>query len=330
MSRKRCKMEISFIIPVYNTPITILKRCIHSIKQITNLNYEIIVIDDGSKEDLSKEYEKKLSQDIKYYKISNNGVSNARNVGISKSKGKYIYFVDSDDTICSEAIENSPMTKGYDVIFFDMNIVTNKETCYKEEITNQSKDGKVSFLTIISEFIENEKFYSPCSKLYLKDFITKNNIFFDINMIHGEDAIFNLNILEKKPNCYYVKKASYNYYYSFSTMENRVKKYPQKMIDNLYVFTEKKLNIIRTYLKDDMKFIIKVKNKFMKELFTLSMYLCKYKEYSYLNEISQQEKSNKYNCYKLINRLKKNILVHKKWKILNILSLVKQLKDKRR
>jgi hypothetical protein len=113
-------------------------------------------------------------------------------------------------------------------------------------------------------------------------------------------------------------------------MENRVKKYPQKMIDNLYVFTEKKLNIIRTYLKDDMKFIIKVKNKFMKELFTLSMYLCKYKEYSYLNEISQQEKSNKYNCYKLINRLKKNILVHKKWKILNILSLVKQLKDKRR
>ncbi len=94
----------SVILPTYNRSYCI-SDAIDSILNQTFNSYEIIVIDDGSKDD-TKEVLEKYNKKIKYLYQNNNGVSAARNFGISKSTGKYLAFIDSDDLWTKEHLEN--------------------------------------------------------------------------------------------------------------------------------------------------------------------------------------------------------------------------------
>lgn len=114
--------KISFIIPAFNSSKTI-KRAIDSIlKQNQNrLDYEIIIVDDGSEDklrDIIKQYDPAFLENIKYYKKENGGVASARNYGIDKAKGDYIIFVDSDDYISKKLLKDIQkyVEKGYDLI----------------------------------------------------------------------------------------------------------------------------------------------------------------------------------------------------------------------
>ena len=93
---------ISFIIPAYNSA-NIIKRTIDSIlNQKNDLEYEIIIVDDGSTDDLYNKifkYYFNKKEKVKYYYKENGGVSEARNYGITKASGDYIIFVDNDDYI---------------------------------------------------------------------------------------------------------------------------------------------------------------------------------------------------------------------------------------
>ena len=98
-------MDISFLVTIYNKKKSVVERCLKSIKKMNDLNHEIIVIDDGSDTDMKDCYYK-LSQkyNAQYYYQSNQGVSSARNLGIKKANGKYIFFVDCDDIVLNEKI----------------------------------------------------------------------------------------------------------------------------------------------------------------------------------------------------------------------------------
>ena len=93
-------IKISIIMPVYNKE-KYLKNTIDSILKQEYKNFELIIVDDGST-DKSKyicdEYASKDSR-IKVYHIKNEGVSNARNIGLKYATGDYIQFIDADDTI---------------------------------------------------------------------------------------------------------------------------------------------------------------------------------------------------------------------------------------
>ena len=98
---------ISIVIPVYNVE-NYLNRCIESIISQTYENIEIILINDGSKDNsllICKEYKNKDKR-IKVIDKKNEGVSIARNIGVEKSSGKYVIFVDSDDWIEKTFVEN--------------------------------------------------------------------------------------------------------------------------------------------------------------------------------------------------------------------------------
>ena len=99
---------ISFIIPAYNAENTI-ERAINSIlnQKETEIEYEIIVIDDESTDNTEIKM-KKFEQNtkIKYYKKENTGVADTRNYGVEKSKGEYIIFVDSDDYIADNLLKD--------------------------------------------------------------------------------------------------------------------------------------------------------------------------------------------------------------------------------
>lgn len=98
--------EISVIVPVYNVAVYI-KRCVESILAQTYENFELILVDDGSTDnslDICKEYSKK-DERVHVYTKTNGGVSTARNFGVTKSKGKYIIFIDSDDFVSDKFLE---------------------------------------------------------------------------------------------------------------------------------------------------------------------------------------------------------------------------------
>lgn len=99
-------MKLSIIIPVYNTSQT-LKRCIESIQKQSFTDYELILIDDGSVDEsaaLCDTYKKK-DENIKVKHQKNKGLSVARNVGLEMVQGEYITFVDSDDSISENTLQ---------------------------------------------------------------------------------------------------------------------------------------------------------------------------------------------------------------------------------
>lgn len=97
---------ISVIVPVYNT-VDLLPRCVNSIRRQTYRNLEIILVDDGSTDNSGALAEKMALEDkrVRVFHKENGGSSSARNLGISKARGDYIGFVDSDDYIEPEMYE---------------------------------------------------------------------------------------------------------------------------------------------------------------------------------------------------------------------------------
>lgn len=99
---------ISFIIPAYNAGKTI-GRTIKSItnQEGTSVDYEVIVVDDGSDDDLREKVEEfKSDERIKYFYKENTGVSDTRNYGVNQAMGEYIIFVDSDDYISKTLLKD--------------------------------------------------------------------------------------------------------------------------------------------------------------------------------------------------------------------------------
>lgn len=95
---------ISIIVPCYNCK-DVVSRCLDSLINQTYKNIEIIVVDDGSKDDSKKIIKSYKNKNIYYYYKENGGLSSARNYGIKKSNGEYLLFVDSDDYVSNNYVE---------------------------------------------------------------------------------------------------------------------------------------------------------------------------------------------------------------------------------
>lgn len=118
---KACK--VSIILPVYNTS-KYLEQCMESLLNQTLEEIEIIAVNDGSTDnslEILKRYQSENPNKVYVYNIENHGVSFARNFGLSKANGEYIWFVDSDDFTESEACErlyHKAVTDGNDLVLF--------------------------------------------------------------------------------------------------------------------------------------------------------------------------------------------------------------------
>lgn len=138
---------ISVIVPVYNVE-AYLPRCIDSILAQTYENLEVILVDDGTKDSSDKICDEYAGKDARIRVIhkQNGGLSSARNAGIDVAKGEYLAFVDSDDWIEPDAVENLyRVAKKYDVKLvcagrYDVDDATGEKTpglCHsKEEVVS--------------------------------------------------------------------------------------------------------------------------------------------------------------------------------------------------
>ncbi len=209
-------IDLSIIIPVYNSE-KYLEKCIMSIINQTQakLRIEIIIIDDGSK-DNSKLICEKLKRDysnIIYKFINNSGVSYARNEALNLANGKYIMFVDSDDELESNAIEsiypflnekNDLVIAGYNRVNVNNGKVINKIP--KDEIYVSN-----SFNNMIEELQPNNLLNQLWNKIFKMNIIKKYNLSFDVNKSLGEDYSFVLDYIEKCNTIVTVHKIIYSY-----------------------------------------------------------------------------------------------------------------------
>ena len=211
---------ISIIIPVYNAE-KYLERCLESLISQLSDNIEIILVDDGST-DHSLELCKKFSANderITVYSQNNAGSSVARNLGLSKSKGKWILFVDSDDWIESQALGvlQNEIDDSVDVFFFPYYKVRGqhkeKVVCYHMPQDIQEKD----FITLqkwaLNQYLYSEDYAisSPWTKLYNAAFLRANKLLFKPNVIMGQDKLFNLYVYVKAKKGRYIDFPFYNY-----------------------------------------------------------------------------------------------------------------------
>lgn len=319
-------MELSIIIPVYNTIEEKIYRCLKSLKNSNQFQYEIIVIDDGSEEEYSKVYQE-IIKDIPnclYKKILNNGVSNARNLGIDMATGKYIMFVDSDDEIFLEKITVEDLKLNVDVVFFNKIFITNGNKFVKKEMEVSS--GSVNIEQVLKEYAIDNCFHEPVAKLYKKDFLKRNKLKFNTEMIQGEDAIFNLEILLLNPKLYYSDKDLYCYYYELSTSNNRWKRNPQKMFENFVYLRKKKWELLENLRFDQKEEYKKIYIKrFVNGAFQSCMTLSEYKDINTMMLFSKYFKEIEISNVNKKIQLEYWLIKEEKWKFINVLNELRKI-----
>lgn len=319
-------IDLSIIVPVYNTKPIILKRCLNSMLNInSDISCEIILLDDGSDTNNSMEYKKIVNEYSNITSIyrDNSGVSATRNLGIKMSNGKYLMFVDSDDVIYSQSIKPEYFIDEADVIVFDKMIINNKNSIISREFDN-IQASYIDSITIIEKFISENKFHNPFAKILRKEFIVKNNIDFNVDFIQGEDALFNLEVLSHNPKVYYTNEILYGYYFDYSTYDNRWLKYPEKIFMNFKSLYDRKIQTIDKFNFKNKEEIRKSLNKnYLNAIYSYSLILCKEKNNKYkftLNNMSQFSKEITQDDLNLFMKIKKFLLANKNWKIMHIIN----------
>ncbi|SHI09057.1 Glycosyl transferase family 2 [Clostridium collagenovorans DSM 3089] len=209
---------ITVIIPVYNAE-KYLGRGIDSVLKQTYENFELILVNDGSKDSSLEVCNKYVEKDSRVRVISqkNSGVSVARNTGIKAASGKYLTFIDSDDYIELDFLEKS--MKYVEEVGAEFYIGGYFEDIYTDDkLISTSKSMGPGDVETVDTLIHNvfngypvECIQTCWGKLYLKDIIDKNNIKFahDINM--GEDQIFNYQYLLQCNSVIFDDKCYYHY-----------------------------------------------------------------------------------------------------------------------
>lgn len=201
-------MKFSIVIPVYNVE-KYIKKCLDSVKEQSYDNYEVIIVDDGSKQNESiiiKDYIK--DNRFKYYKKTNGGLSDARNYGVKYATGDYLIFIDSDDYVdkdyLSKLNEVIIKNKNIDVIKTKLVLVDELDNIIRYE--NGLEDGIVTF----NDLVKLEFFEPAWSYVYNLNFWNKNKFKYMKGMIH-EDFGLTPEILMKAKKIYYLNE--YCYYY---------------------------------------------------------------------------------------------------------------------
>lgn len=244
--------KISVIVPVYGVE-KYIKKCISSIVNQTYSNLEIIIVDDGTKDNSIKIVEDNFNDKrIKIYHKENGGLASARNYGIKKASGDYLFFVDSDDfldTNCLFDMYNEIKEKNVDMVISDY---------YK-----YYEDGTKTHEKMIPFFDKDNNKCSvismPCAvcKLVKTNIIKDNDIKF-LEKHYFEDNAIMPYVCAICPNFSYIEKPYYYYLQREGSILNK-SKYDKKWedifdaLDNLYSkFKDNKL--LNSY-HDELEYI---------------------------------------------------------------------------
>lgn len=333
-------IEVSIIIPIYNSE-KYLRKCLDSITNQIFKNIEIILVNDGSKDSSLKimnEYKTK-DERIKIINQANQGQGEARNKGIEVACGNYITFIDSDDWIAEDHIENLYKTiinNNADISVCNMAMVMEKnlKNIKSEAFIFKEMTGKDA----VRELLLDKQLKSyPWGKLYKKAIFIENNIFFPKRMFYEDLAI----ILQA---FFFSNKIVFSNNYSYFYLQNSDSSTRKPNINNLWDRI-KALNMIKAFFVE--KNVLEKYKSYYKHLCLFHLYLLVHQISNWnlnvkFNEVTQpiltlidEEILNVeiINATQLDNRIKKDlILLYKNqylykyyWSIRNLMRKIKHI-----
>lgn len=252
-------MKVSIIIPCYNSE-KYIHKCMDSVINQTYTNWEVIVVDDGSSDNsykILKEYSLKNNK-IKIIRQKNYGPSIARNIAMNYVNGEYIMFIDIDDYVEKNILEEFTKyakCEGSDIItcgYYE--VKSNKVTAVNNFESYNNIDKRYFFL----EKILLTSGGVIWGKMYKTEIIKKNNILFDPNIRISEDQLFNIEVLLKSSTLSYSNKNLY--YYNLDNNFSITKNNTFNNIDNQILIQntlENKLKKLNFYEKNIKKLLAK-------------------------------------------------------------------------
>lgn len=213
---------VSIVIPIYNVE-DFLESCLNSVKNQSYKDIEVLLVDDGSKDNSKKICDEFIEIDdrFKYVYQKNSGVSSARNNGMRNARGEYITFVDGDDYLDKDHIEKmvNGLSQSELAISGRKNVTQNgieTEFKYDKDITFDSKE-------LIDQILKTGIVYSfPWNKIYKLKILHDNGIQFDESLDYGEDLVFNIQyaLLTRKSTL--ITGSTYNYVYRENSVSNQL------------------------------------------------------------------------------------------------------------
>lgn len=211
------KPTVSIIIPVYNK-VEYLRNCIDALLSQEYNDYEIVIVDDGSTDGSSELLDAVKHENdgtrITVYHQKNQGVSVARNTGMSLAQGDWIWFVDADDIpdcLWLSKIQRYLENYKYDIIFSDYTQVSQEHV---DEIKTmiQGEVNPEEFPNVFMQLqYKNGYFGYLWCKLLRKSFVEKCQAFFEPGLTLAEDLKFLTSLYRKKPRAVFTSDHAYNY-----------------------------------------------------------------------------------------------------------------------
>lgn len=204
---------VSVIVPVYNSE-KYLQSCIESIQNQEYENIEIIIIDDGSTDDSSVICDRYAEMDERIHVIhqDNKGVSAARNTGIEIARGKYVVFVDSDDTIeKTHLLSLEKVDSSIDLVICGVKQISETglvsiKTSYRRRLILEVNTESVL------EMVRNNALCYVYDKRFDRDIIMKGHIRFSEGINLGEDTEFVAKYMNVCRNIQYIEETTYIYH----------------------------------------------------------------------------------------------------------------------
>ena len=243
-------MKYSVIIPVYNVE-KYINRCLKSVISQNYNDLEIIVIDNGSTDrsgSICDSYANEYAN-ISVYHIENHGVGSARNFGLSKARGEFIYFVDSDDYLVGNLFAEfeDKLAPDLDLLVFsyynsfEQDMTERNRT--KKSLPYSGSYDKYNFTKIFKDLFLSDMLYTVWNKFYRRVFLIENNISFEKYEL-GEDVRFNLNVY-RNVNRVYLSQESY-YVYVIGRNGSAMSGYNPKRLQ----YQLQELKLVDSLLKD--------------------------------------------------------------------------------
>lgn len=246
--------KVSIVVPVYNTDEKLLERCIESITRQTYVDFEAILVDDGSATKCAEILDHLAQQDSRLHVIhkSNGGVSCARNTGTDAAQGEFIVFVDSDDFIVpnwlSHAVEIATK-ENVDVVYGKV-LITGE--CSDQKDSGKAQPGyriyhqedlwkiQCALFSDTTKGLEPLNINKgPYGKLFRLDAIKR--IRFEAGVYYGEDQIFNHKVIETVQSIVLMDMVAYMYIYNAESVTKSFDSGRQKIVQKFLELIEKDL-----------------------------------------------------------------------------------------
>jgi glycosyltransferase involved in cell wall biosynthesis len=274
-------VKISVIIPVYNV-CEYIEECLESVCAQTLRDIEIICVDDCGK-DASMDIVRKYAQRDKRFKIithdSNQGLAIARNSGMAAARGRYIFFLDSDDYIKPDILEklyDKGVKNNCDVVVSKTCVFADDKTDDELLLRTNSMDDSFSLETSGEYRVSLKNFYQSISKissvswgkLYASEFIGSNNLrFINANIAH-EDNGFHIKVLSSEPAVFVIDDIGVMYRIRTSsiTAKNSIAK---SIRDTRFVLEDAFLYISQKLPPDEAKKLINLTKAGYRSVFSV-------------------------------------------------------------